>query len=119
MAGHRTLDGGGIEDVDGHRGGAQAAKHLRLLRSAGDGGDVVAGLHQVADGAPPEDSCGSGDEDPHCSTSWNQAAPLATASVWTVVASLWRRSATVVRASSARHASSARYMASAMAHTGE
>ena len=51
-------------------------------------------------------------------TSVSQAAPLTTASAGTVSPKRTSRSPMLVRASSARHASSARYMAAAIAQTG-
>ena len=97
----------------------EGSQELGLFRTASHRRHVVAGCDQLAHGPLPENARGTGDEHFHENTSWKNAAPLTAASMGTVVASFCSRSATVVRASSARQASSARYMASAMAHTGE
>ena len=119
MAGDGFLHGGRIEHVDLDRRRSKRAEERRLLVGARHARDVVAGGDQLPNRPLAQHAGRTGNEHLHERTSWRKAAPFMTASVGTLVASFASRSATVVRRSSARHASSARYMASAMAHTGE
>ncbi len=122
MAHHRSRHRGRAEEVDGHRLAAEAADERGSLVGPGHGRDLVAGRHQGGQGTGADDTRGPRQEHLHDRdllvtwTSWIHAAPLTRTSSGAVVTTSAKRSATVVRASSARHASSAFHMARAMWH---
>src|SRR5439155_25921425 len=69
VAGHGVLHGGRVEQVDGRRAGAELLEGGTLGRAAGDGGEIVAGGHQLPHRPPPEHAGRAGDEDLHDVTS--------------------------------------------------
>src|SRR5205807_8240764 len=118
VPGNGVLHRGWVEEVDLDGRCAEGAHERRLLVVARHGRDLVAGGHQLPNRPLAQHAGCPGDEDPHLLASCSQLVPLMAASIGTCCASSMTRSPIVVAASSRRHASSARYMAAAIEHTG-